>query len=134
MKTDTFWDASALAALLLIGPHTNDAGRIWRCSKRAWCWGWTQVEVEAILSRRRASSESWTTWRKVLSALNRLDLDVSEQAGLCQFNRTARLSAAVAGQLFVFDKAAAILHDLQLVTFDRETKLAAEVLALPLAE
>ncbi len=131
--TETFWDASALLALLLVGPNTNEASRIWHGSRRVWCWGWTQVEVESTLGKRRALPETWTAWRRVMSALNELSLEVGEQAALCQFNRTAKLSAAVAGQLFVFDRAAAVLHDLELVTFDKETKLAAEMLAIPLA-
>lgn len=131
---ETFWDASALSALLLAGPKTTAAAGLWQSSGRAWCWRWTLVEVESILSRRQAPVEAWTLWRRVAAALNILDFEPKTLDALRQFNRTARLSAAVAGQLFVFDRASTALPKLKMVSFDRETRLACEVLALPVAE
>lgn len=130
---ETFWDGSALSALLLAGPNTAAAAQLWHESARGWCWRWTLMEVEAVLSRRQAPVEAWTAWRRVAAALNILDFDSKTFDALRQFNRTARLSAAVAGQLFVFDRASTALPRLKMVSFDRETRLACEMLALPLA-
>jgi len=131
-KLETFWDSSALVALLLQGPHSTAAQGIWSASGRAWCWKWTQVEVEAVLGQRRAQPATWAAWRRVMSAMQWLDLVPGAQPALCQFNRTARLSAPVAAQLFVFDRASAAVHGLQLLSFDRETILAAEMLSMPM--
>ena len=133
-KLETFWDSSAITALLLQGPDTTAAQALWAASGRAWCWKWTQVEVEAALGRRRAQPATWAAWRRMMSAMQWLDLEPGAQPALCQFNRTARLTAPVAAQLFVFDRASAAIHGLLLATFDRETTLAAEMLAMPVAE
>ncbi|MBL9113472.1 MAG: hypothetical protein JNJ83_00580 [Verrucomicrobiaceae bacterium] len=129
---ETFWDPSAILALLLLGPNTNAAETAWSTSDRAWMWKWTRLEVEAALSHRRAPPEAWTAWRRLQAAVQIVDLVPDEFSALCQFNRTAKLGASTASQLFVFDRTSAAVTSLKLVTFDRETLLGAEMLSLPL--
>jgi hypothetical protein len=132
VTVETFWDTSALVALLVIGPHTAEAGAAWNQSGRAWMWRWTRLEVEAALGKQRAPAEAWTSWRKIQAAMQTVDLEADQFPALCQFNRTAVLSPSVASQLFVFDRTQAAVTTLKLVTFDKETRLAADMLGMPL--
>jgi hypothetical protein len=103
-----------------------------RVLRHQWVSGmWLQVEVEAALTRRRASPAAWSEWRQLASTLHWLELSEASLPALCAFNRPLRLRAADAGNLFVLDRAITVVPELQFVTFDNEMQAAAYTLGLP---
>ncbi len=130
---DSFWDSSAVVALLLREPHTAAAQAAWAKSERIWCWQWLVLEVEAALGRRRAAPQTWSDWARVQSALRPLDLEPGAWDALRVFNRALRLRAADAAHLFVCERASQALPGLRFVCFDAEMNRAARNLGLVLA-
>ncbi len=127
---NTFWDTSAIVALLLQEPHTSAAQAAWMKSTRPWAWRWAVLETEAALSRRSAPPETWTQWATLLESLHLLDLEPDRWDTLRAFNRALRLRAADAAHLFVFERASTAIPGLQLVTFDQELTAAARRMGL----
>ncbi len=128
---DLFFDTSAVVPLLLREPHTDNALAVAARADRFFAWRWLQVEVEAALARRRATSATWVEWRQMAASIHWLELSESSLPALCAFNRTLRLRAADAGHLFVCDRVLTVISELQLVTFDHEMREAAKTLGIP---
>ncbi len=127
---NTFWDTSAIVALLLQEPHTSAAQAAWAKSSRPWAWRWAVIETEAALSRRSAPPEAWTQWAALLESLHLLDLEPDRWDTLRAFNRALRLRAADAAHLFVFERASTAIPGLRLITFDQELTDAARRMGL----
>ena len=117
---NTFWDTSAIVALLLQEPNTSAAQAAWATSTRPWAWRWAVIETEAALARRAAPPEAWTQWAALLDTLHLRDLEPDRWDALRAFNRGLRLRAADAAHLFVFERAGAAIPGLRLITFDQE--------------
>jgi predicted nucleic acid-binding protein len=127
----SFFDTSAIVPLILRERHSDVACEVWNATSQAWAWRWMRVEAEAALGRRRAGSEAWRAWRSIASVVHWLDLGSADCLEICAFNRPLRLRAADAGHLFVFDRAAGVIPELKLVSFDGEMTAAARSLNLP---
>lgn len=130
---ETFWDTSALVALLLQEPHTKVAHKAWSATQRPWAWRWAVMETEAALSRRQAPPQAWSQWSSLLSSLNLLELEPERWEALRAFNRALRLRASDAAHLFVFERASTVIPDLRLVSFDAEQTAAARRIGLAVA-
>ena len=129
---ETFWDSSAVVALLLQEPDTGLARAAWSKTKRAWAWRWLVIEVEAALARRRAPPAAWSQWSLLLENINLVDLNPRHWDALRAFNRALHLRAADAGHLFVYERACSAIPGLQLVSFDMEINRSARKLGLAL--
>ena len=130
---NTFWDTSAMVALLLQEPGTAAARSVWKNSSQPWAWRWLVIETESALSRRRATAAAWNQWRSAMGAIRLLDLHPDQWDTLRAFNRGLRRRASDAAHLFVFERASTVIPDLQLVTLDDEMKDGAQQLGLALA-
>ncbi|MGA0333145.1 MAG: hypothetical protein ACO3N7_03960 [Kiritimatiellia bacterium] len=127
-----FFDTSAWVPLLL---KEDASERMWNTKLKAteiWAWRWMQIETEAALSRRQASSECWRNWYLLKPEVKWVDLDRQELDTLCSFNRALKLRSADAGHLFVFDRLFSELPELFLLSLDKEMTVAAKELNLPL--
>ena len=51
----TFWDTSALLALVFDEPHSASASEALEATTEFHAWDWLTVEAKASLTRRRAS-------------------------------------------------------------------------------
>lgn len=127
---DTFWDTSAVVALLLQEPDTQSAQAIWSTTTRPWAWRWMVIETEAALSRRKAPPAAWTQLANLLETIRLLDLDPERWDSLRAFNRALRLRAADAAHLFVCERANTVIPGLHLVSFDAEQVAAARGMGL----
>ena len=127
---DTFWDTSALVALLLREPHTAAAQAAWRKTARAWAWRWAALEAESALLRRKAPPEAWEAWARLCGALRLVELDDPQLDALRAFNRALGLRAADAAHLFVCQRAAEAIPGLRLVCHDAEMTRAARRIGL----
>ena len=127
---NTFWDTSAVVALLLQEPETQSAQSAWSKTTRAWAWRWMIIETEAALARRKAPPVAWSQWATMLESFTVLDLESSQWDSLRAFNRALRLRAADAGHLFVFERASTIIPELQMVCFDQDMTAAARDIGL----
>lgn len=116
---NTFWDTSAIVALLLQEPHTSAAQAAWAKSSRPWAWRWAVIETEAALSRRSAPPEAWTQWAALLESLHLLDLEpdrwirCAPSAALCA-------CAQQMPHISLFERASTAIPGLRLITFDQE--------------
>lgn len=128
---DSFWDTSAVVALLLREPNSAAAHRAWSRTARPWAWRWLVIETEAALSRRKAPPEAWTQWAAMLESFRLLDLEGDRWDALRAFNRALHLRAADAAHLFVFERASTAIPGLKLVAFDAELAGAARRIGLP---
>jgi uncharacterized protein with PIN domain len=120
-----YWDTSAIVPLVLDEPHTAQAQRARAATRRAFAWGWMQVEAEAALLRRNAAPKHWENLAQLLSAFVWLDMEPHDFSALRQFNRPLALRAGDAGHLYVYSRAYAADPRIQLVTFDTEMRKAA---------
>lgn len=127
---DTFWDTSAVVALLLQEPNTASAQSAWSHTTQPWAWRWMVLETEAALSRRKAPPMAWTQFAALLESVRLLDLEPERWDSLRAFNRALRLRAADAAHLFVCERANTVIPDLHLVSFDDEQVAAARGLGL----
>lgn len=126
-----FFDTSAVVPLVLREAHTEAARAAWQKCDQAWAWEWMLVEAEAALTRRKANTAAWQSWRSLAGQFNLVSLDRSQLESLRAFNRTLGLRAADAAHLFVLDRLLRSLPEARLITFDHEQLTAAERLALP---
>lgn len=115
-----FWDTSAFVALLLEEVHTPAATCAWDESDSDLAWRWLRVETEAALIRRNAAPDQWKHMDELLVRVEMVDLSPVDLDPVCRANRQWRLRASDAGHLHCFRRAAYVMPDLQLVSFDEE--------------
>ena len=127
-----FWDTSAIVAAVQQEPHSDAARKAVAAATCSFAWAWLKVEAESALGRRGATALQWAELAKQLAALRFEHIPQEELSRLCSQNREWRLRAADAGHLFCFTRVAAVIPDVQLVTFDDEMLAVARRLALPL--
>ena len=125
-----FFDTSAVVPLLLKEPGSKAARDAYLAGDAFYAWSWMRVETEAALIRRRADAVTWRDWRSLQRSFTWLGFPESMTVEVCSFNRELGLRAADAGHLFVLEKAAAVVPEIQLVTFDKEMTSAAKSLEL----
>jgi len=126
-----FLDTSAWVPLLI---REEASQRMWEVKKGAgslWAWSWLQVETEAALARRGATSGAWRTWNQLRGEITWVSLESSELPTLCALNRAIGLRAADAGHLFVFERLFSVVSELELLTLDKEMAEAARGIGLP---
>lgn len=128
-----YFDTSAILPLVLPEVHSEAVRRAWPDFSERWAWSWLVVEAEAALIRQKADADAWTEWNRVSRSLTLVELNPREQGALRAFNRGLGLRAADAGHLFLFDRLARELDQLQLLTFDREMIQAAKDFSMPMA-
>lgn len=127
-----FFDTSAVVPLLLREPGSDRARMAYLAGEQFFAWTWMRVETEAALVRRQADAGTWRNWRNLARSFTWLGLSDGALGEVCEFNRTLGLRAADTGHLFVFERGAAAMEGLQLVTLDTEMVAAAQALGLPL--
>lgn len=125
---NAYFDTSAIVPLLLEEPHSQRAQIAVRNARSIWAWRWAEVEAEAALVRRKASPLTWRNWRILKGEIRWLESSKEISQDICRFNREIGLRAADAGHLFIFERTAAVMEDLTLVTFDKEMTKAAHEL------
>lgn len=121
-----FFDTSAVLPLVLPEEHSQSMRKAWPTFSERWGWSWILVEGEAALTRQKANVAAWQEWNRIARSLTLVELDPKDHAALRAFNRSLGLRAADAAHLFLCDRLQRLLDELQLVTFDREMKHAAE--------
>lgn len=126
-----FFDTSAVIPLLLQEHHSALSVQLWANTTEAWCWRWLTMEADAALTRQDADTETWQRWRSLEAHFSVVDFGADQNAALRSYNRNLGLRAMDAGHLFVFDRMLSALHDLYLVSLDREMVEAAHALRLP---
>ncbi len=72
---ESFWDSSAVVALLLQEPGTPVARKHWEKTESVWAWHWMIVEVESALARRRASPVAWVQWGSLARSFQFLEVE-----------------------------------------------------------
>jgi len=127
-----FFDTSAIVPLVLAETYSEAMRSSWPDFTERWAWSWLVVEAEAALVRQKADVDAWAGWSRVTRSLNLIELNPRDHPALRAFNRGLGLRAADAGHLFLFDRLAREIDDMQLVTLDREMSHAAKDLAMPL--
>jgi hypothetical protein len=120
-----YWDTSALLALVFKEIHTPAALQANATATANYAWRWLEVEARAGLLRRRATESAWAELQVHLHSITWLDLPVADHPALLALNQRHRLRAADAGHLHCFQRAAHVLPDLVLVSFDAELTAAA---------
>ena len=134
----TFWDTSAVLALVYVEPRTGDAVLARSQSSSQYAWRWMAVEAQAGLARRGARPAEWETLRAILDAFSYMDLTPKQTESAGTANREWRLRASDAGHLYSFQQASLVFPDIQLICFDEEIVAAARGLKLsvwvPVAE
>jgi predicted nucleic acid-binding protein len=121
-----FFDTSAVVPLVISEPHSEAAGKLWAESTTRFAWQWLRVEAEAALVRRKVPPVGWSHWRKIEDAIHWIEPERNWLQQLRSFNRGVGLRAADAGHLYVMERSLHSVPELQLVTFDREMRAAAE--------
>lgn len=129
----TFWDTSAIVALLIQEPGTAAARDAWEKTTQPWAWRWMVIETEAALSLRSAPPSAWEQWKSALRTIRLLELRGDDFEALRAFNRGLRLRAADAAHLFVCERAASAIPGLHLVTLDEDMKATAQRIGLAVA-
>ena len=121
-----FFDTSAVVPLVILEPHSNAAAQLWSDSTTRFAWKWLRVEAEAALVRRKASPSAWNQWRKIEDSIHWIEPERNWLQQLRSFNRGVGLRAADAGHLYVMERSLHSVPELELITFDREMRDAAE--------
>ena len=134
----TFWDTSAVLALVYVEPRTAEAVQARSRSTVQYAWRWMAVEAQAGLARRGARPVEWDNLRAILDAFAYMDLTPEQTASVGRANREWRLRASDAGHLYSFQQASLVFPDIQLICFDEEIVAVARRLRLsvwvPVAE
>jgi predicted nucleic acid-binding protein len=118
---NTFWDTSALLALVFREPHTAQAQAAATKTTVAYAWWWLEVEAWSGLVRRSGNTEQNAVCRKALTAFAWVNFSRRKTQDLLRLNAKHRLRAADAGHLFCFKELSQTVSGLTLVSFDRET-------------
>jgi len=126
----TFWDTSAVLALVFVEPRSQDAVMAKSLSVGQYAWRWMAVEAQAGLARRRARPAEWEALDQILAGFHNVDLSPEQIDKIGRANREWRLRASDAGHLYCFQQVSFVLPDVQLVCFDDEISAAAGVLGL----
>ena len=119
---DGFWDTSAVVPLVFREIHSPKAQTAFRQANSFFAWDWMQVETEAALARRQARDRDWKSWMDLRALFQWVHLPTSEWPEILKQNRFWRLRASDAAHLYAYRRAASILPELQLVTFDQEQR------------
>jgi predicted nucleic acid-binding protein len=131
---NSFWDTSALVALVLEEPHTASAQQVWKQTTCPWAWRWAIMETEAALARRNAPPSAWNAWSLIHQRMNYVDMNLGENLeALRIFNRVIKLRAADTAHVYLAEKVSMALNGVSLVSFDDEMRNAAHGLGLTLA-
>jgi hypothetical protein len=125
-----FWDTSAILAGVFLEAQSPLAREAAAATSCGYAWDWLKVEAECALARRRATSAQWAALAALLGPFRFDHVTDRDQAAIGERNRNWRLRAADAGHLFCFTRVAAVIPDLQLVTFDDEMLAVARRLQL----
>jgi predicted nucleic acid-binding protein len=120
-----FFDTSAIVPLILMEPHSEAAGTVWKETSQRLGWQWLRVEVEAALVRRIAPPEAWSRWYVIESAMDWVEPEAGWLEHLRSFNRGVGLRSADAGHLYFMERCLRGAPELRLVTFDIEMRRAA---------
>lgn len=122
---DLFWETSAVVPLIFQESHSPQARKAYGLANSFFAWDWMQVETEAALARQQARERDWHLWSEIRALFQWIHLPPGEWTEIQKINRTWRLRAADAAHLYAYRRAASILPNLQLVTFDQEQRFLA---------
>jgi predicted nucleic acid-binding protein len=120
-----YWDTSAVIALIFSEEHSAAAELAKKTTTQYYAWHWLHVEACCAIERRRGGSSAHAKLKLWCADATWLDLPVADHPALLAFNQRHRLRAADAGHLHCFQRAAHVLPDLVLVSFDAELTAAA---------
>jgi len=120
-----YWDTSAVIALIFTEQHSAGAEIAKKATTQYYAWHWLHVEAHCAIDRRGGGTAAHAKLALWIADVKWLDVPSADYPALLTLNQRHRLRSADAGHLYCFQRAAHVLPDLQLVSFDTELTTAA---------